>query len=302
MAEDKDAPIAYLQRTREYYLGLGYDNPYEWAYFDNVPFTKLSKPISRARIAIIVTAAPFQPDKGDQGPGAPYNGAAKFFSVYQLPIQPEPDLRISHIAIDRAHTSAKDSRTYLPLAAMQRAHKIGEIGEVASNLYGFPTNRSQRTNIEIDAPELVRRLQHDEIDAIIAVPNCPICHQSVSIAARAAEEAGIPTVIMGCARDIVEHVGVSRFYFSDFPLGNSCGRPDDTPSQDETSAGALNLLAKAEKPRTTWQSPLRWQGPANWKEDYSNINKLSQDEIARRRADFDKAKIATKNSSDKSSG
>jgi hypothetical protein len=185
---------------------------------------------------------------------------------------------------------------------MQRAHKNGEIGEVASNLYGFPTNRSQRTNIEIDAPELVRRLQHDEIDAIIAVPNCPICHQSVSIAARAAEEAGIPTVIMGCARDIVEHVGVSRFYFSDFPLGNSCGRPDDTPSQDETLAGALNLLAKAEKPRTTWQSPLRWQGPANWKEDYSNINKLSQDEIARRRADFDKAKIAAKNSSDKSSG
>jgi hypothetical protein len=47
---------------------------------------------------------------------------------------------------------------------------------------------------------------------------------------------------------------------------------------------------------------LRWQGPANWKEDYSNINKLSQDEIARRRADFDKAKIAAKNSSDKSSG
>ena len=296
MADDKDAPIAYLQRTRDYYLGLGYDNPYEWACFDKVPFTKLAKPVSEARIAVIVTAAPYQPDKGDQGPGAPYNGAAKFFSVYQLPIQPEPDLRISHIAIDRAHTSAADSRTFLPLAAMLRAHKKGKIGEVASSLYGFPTNRSQRTNIEIDAPELVKRLQRDDIDAIIAVPNCPVCHQSVSIAARAAEAAGIPAVIMGCARDIVEHVGVSRFYFSDFPLGNSCGRPDDIPSQDETLAGALSLLASAEQPRTTWQSPLRWPGPKNWKDDYSNIKKLSEDEIAKRRADFDKAKIAAKNS------
>ena len=47
--------------------------------------------------------------------------------------------------------------------------------------------------------------------ADITLPNCPVCHQSVSIAARAAEAAGIPAVIMGCARDIVEHVGVSRF-------------------------------------------------------------------------------------------
>ncbi len=297
MAENKDSPIAYLQRTKEYYLGLGYDNPYEWACFDKTPFKKLSKPVSNARIAIITTAAPYQLNKGDQGPGAPYNGSAKFFSVYQLPIYPAPDLRISHIAIDRTHTSAEDKGTFLPLAAMQRAHESGKIGEIANSLYGFPTNRSQRTNIEIDAPELVKRLRSDKIDAIIAVPNCPVCHQSISIAARAAETAGIPSVIMGCARDIVEHVGVPRFYFSDFPLGNSCGRPHDIPSQDKTLAGALRLLAKAEQPRTTWHSPLRWQGPANWKEDYSNIKKLSKRQIAKLRSDFDKAKIAAKNSS-----
>ena len=63
----------------------------------------------------------------------------------------------------------------------------------------------------------------DHIDALIAVPNCPICHQSVALAARATEAAGIPTVIMGCAKDIIEHVGVPRFYFSDFPLGTADG-------------------------------------------------------------------------------
>ena len=122
------------------------------------------------------------------------------------------------------------------------------------------------------------------------MPNCPVCHQSVALAARAAEEAGIATVIMGCAKDIVEQVGVPRFYFSDFPLGNSCGRPNDSLSQQQTLEGALTLLSSATAPRTTITNPIIWDGAENWKDDYSNINKLSAKEIARRRAEFDAAK------------
>ena len=290
MGLDKNTPLGYMQRTREYYLGLGYDNPYQWANFTDVPFVPPVKPLAKMRVAIVTTAAPYQPDRGDQGPGAAYNASAKFFSVYQLPIDPVPDLRISHIAIDRTHTTAEDSGTYLPLAALKRAEKSGIIGSIAPHIYGFPTNRSQRTNIDRDAPQLVRMLHADKVDAIIAVPNCPVCHQSVSIAARAAEEAGIASVIMGCALDIVEYAGVPRFYFSDFPLGNSCGRPHDPASQDATLKGALDLLIQADTPRTSWHSPLGWRGKKNWKEDYSNIAKLSAAEIAKRRADFDNAK------------
>ena len=77
-----DAPIPYLQRIRDYYLALGYGAPYEWAHYAEVPFHALAKPLSGSRIAIVTTAAPYQPDKGDQGPGAPYNAAAKFYTVY----------------------------------------------------------------------------------------------------------------------------------------------------------------------------------------------------------------------------
>ena len=72
-----DAPIPYLQRTRTYYQALGYGTPYAWAHYADVPFTPLTAPLARARIALITTAAPYQPDKGDQGPGAPYNAAAR---------------------------------------------------------------------------------------------------------------------------------------------------------------------------------------------------------------------------------
>ena len=101
-------PLPYLERIRNYYQILGYGAPYEWAQHDDVPFASPQKPLSEMRIGIVTTAAPFQPGKGDQGPGAPYNGAPKFFQVYADAIDPFPDLRIAHIAIDRAHTTASD--------------------------------------------------------------------------------------------------------------------------------------------------------------------------------------------------
>jgi hypothetical protein len=100
-----DHPIRYIERTRGYYAALGYAEPYEWARFDEVPFHPLQKPLARCRIALVTTAAPYQPGKGDQGPRAPYNARAKFYAVYSGDSAGDPDLRIAHVAIDRTHTS-----------------------------------------------------------------------------------------------------------------------------------------------------------------------------------------------------
>jgi hypothetical protein len=285
-----DAPIAYLQRTRSYYQALGYGAPYEWAHFDDVPFHRLRRPLRESRIGLVTTAAPVRPDKGDQGPGAPYNAAAKFYSVYSLDSALDPELTISHVAIDRAHTTGEDIGSYFPLAALRRAVRAGRIGALAPRIHGLPTNRSQRTTLQADVPALLARCRADEVDAVILVPNCPVCHQSVSLAARALEQAGIATVVMGCAKDIVEHVGVPRLLFSDFPLGNAAGRPRDIASQDFTLELALKVLESADAPRTTVCSPLRWSDSDDWKLDYCNIERLSPEEIARRRAAFDAAK------------
>jgi len=121
-----------------------------------------------------------------------------------------------------------------------------------------------------------------------------VCHQTVSLAARHLEANGIATVVMGCAKDIVEYVGVPRLLFSDFPLGNPAGRPKDPASQEFTLDLALRLLEGAPAPRTTVQSPLRWSDDPSWKRDYSNIERLSPEEIARRRAEFDRVKEEAK--------
>jgi len=121
-----------------------------------------------------------------------------------------------------------------------------------------------------------------------------VCHQTVSLAARTLEAAGIPTVVMGCAKDIVEHAGVPRFLFSDFPLGNPCGKPKDKASQMATLELALRLLPAAIGPRTTIQNQIRWNADGKWKLDYSNVEQLSAEEIAKRREEFDRGKEIAK--------
>lgn len=169
-AAEHDVPIPYMQRTRDYYLALGF-SPYRWAHFAEVPFTPLRTPIGRARVALITTAAPYQPDAGDQGPGAPYNARAKFYKVYSTPTATEPDLRISHVGYDRRHTSAEDINTFFPLARLKEAVAAGRIGALGPRVHGAPTNRSHRATMETDAPELLRRCREDGVDAAVLVPN-----------------------------------------------------------------------------------------------------------------------------------
>lgn len=284
-----DQPIPYMERTRAWYQALGYGNPYRYAHFEDVPFQPLARPLRDCVLTLVTTAAPYQPDKGPQGPGAPYNAAAKFFVPYTGDTAQDHDLRIAHVAIDRKHTSMEDSNSWFPLPLMRRWAREGRL-RLAPRFHGAPTNRSQRHTLEVDIPVILQRCREDGVDAAVLVANCPVCHQTLALAARVLEAAGIATVLMGCARDIAEHVGVPRLLFSDFPLGNAAGKPHDAASQEATLALALDLLQSASQPRTTLVSPQRWSESSDWKLDYCNVERASPGELARLRAEFDAGK------------
>jgi len=169
-APEDDVPIRYMDRTREYYQALGFA-PYRWAHFTDAPFATLRVPLARARVALITTAAPFQPEAGDQGPRAPYNAAAKFYQVYSGPVDGKPDLRISHVGYDRANTVPEDIDAYFPLGRLREAVAAGRLGSLTPRFHGAPTNRSHRVTMETDAPELLRRCREDGADAVVLVPS-----------------------------------------------------------------------------------------------------------------------------------
>jgi sugar phosphate isomerase/epimerase len=102
----------------------------------------------------------------------------------------------------------------------------------------------------------------------------------VSLVARHLEENGVPTVVMGSARDIVEECGVARFVFTDFPLGNPCGKPWDREMQRSIVDIALDLLERAWMPRITVQTPFRW-GNDEWRDAFMRVDGSNREALAR---------------------
>ena len=90
----------------------------------------------------------------------------------------------------------------------------------------------------------------------------------MSLIARHLEANGVPTVILGSALDVVEHCGVPRFAFVDFPLGNPCGRPWDRTMQASIVTAAVGLFESAAAPRTTLRLPHRWGEDEGWRDEY----------------------------------
>lgn len=101
----------------------------------------------------------------------------------------------------------------------------------------------------------------------------------MSLIARHLEEAGIPTVVIGSAQDIVETAGVPRFVFVDYPLGNPIGQPFDTVEQRSTLDAALELLTNAVGPRMTRRLDHAW-GSDEWRSVFMHVGDDNRDELA----------------------
>ena len=65
--------------------------------------------------------------------------------------------------------------------------------------------------------------------------------------------------------------GAPRFVFTDFPLGNPCGKPDDSTMQRAIVGIALDLLETARHARTTVQTPFYWDSTGEWRDTYMQI-------------------------------
>jgi D-proline reductase (dithiol) PrdB len=262
-----EAPVRYMERTRHYYRALGYDNDYVWATFDEVPFTVPVKPLSELRIALITTAS--APD---------FDGVKRVWSGVVSP--PPEKLFTDNVAWDKESTHTNDRGSFLPIEAAFELVGEGLIGGLTARFHGVPTEYSQRKTHTRDVPEILARVRQDDADAAILCPLCPVCHQTLSLVARHLEANGIPTVIIGSALDVVEHCGVPRFYFTDFPLGNPCGHPWRRDMQREIVRQALALFETSQAPRTTVKAPFAWnEEGAVWRVRYGRVDPTNRERL-----------------------
>jgi D-proline reductase (dithiol) PrdB len=91
------------------------------------------------------------------------------------------------------------------------------------------------------------------------------------LTARALEQNGISTVVIGSAWDILESCGTPRVLYNDLPLGNPVGKPFDRAMQSTTLRSALQLLTEASQAPTYRVSSLQWAEDSQWKQQFMEI-------------------------------
>ncbi len=95
--------VHYMQRIKEYYLGQGYEKPYVWAQYDEVPFAPLKKPLSESTVTLFSTSdVSIRREEGEELSAA----ETTVGEVYSLPWDtPIEDLYSRQESFDRYATS-----------------------------------------------------------------------------------------------------------------------------------------------------------------------------------------------------
>jgi hypothetical protein len=150
--------VSYIDKSREFYLARGYDNPYRWAHHEDAPFTALTKPLSQSRVALITTAALPGDDRS-------------LTEVYAAPSVPPPTaLFTEHRAWHKQATHTRDVESFLPIRRLEELAAVGRIGSPSPRFYGVPTDYSQRRTVHEYAPAVLDLCRTDAVDVALLIP------------------------------------------------------------------------------------------------------------------------------------
>ena len=155
--------VSYIDKSREYYEAHGYEQPYRWAAFDDVPFTPLAKPLSESNVAVITTTFLHHHD-------SQYGAPATDKKVYHQPVADAPERMFTDdLSWDKGATHTDDTETFLPLKRLGELADSGRIGSVNHRFFGVPTEYSQRRT-GLDAEAIAGWCAEDGVDVALLVP------------------------------------------------------------------------------------------------------------------------------------
>lgn len=123
---------------------------------------------------------------------------------------------------------------------------IGQLNPVFWSFSGFITDAARLVDEMI--PQLVARVKRYEVQAALLVPASRLCHQSVSLVARALELEDVPTMMLAVERDVVDRVRPPRAAFYRGEPGSVAGQPGWPEHQRRILDEALRLLEPMDQP------------------------------------------------------
>ncbi len=170
--------VRYIDKTREYYRGQGYERSYNWAHNETAPFTPLRKPLAESRVALISTAGfALVPDGGfSEEELKEIKSDGSNVGSYDLEVWPVPsdipEEKILYVVAnhDRSQSDMADCNSFFPVTRLREFRDGGVLGSLAGNHYRLKENYSQSKTLEVDAPEVLRLCKEDQVDVALMSP------------------------------------------------------------------------------------------------------------------------------------
>ena len=196
---------------------------YRFVENTHAPFTPARRALPMLNLALVSSAGAYIDGTDTFDVSAP-DGDINF---REIPIEVEAeDLRYTARGYDSTAVR-QDRNVQIPIERLLEYEAngvIGKLNDVWWSFDGFIPNAGLVA--EQLAPKIVERLQRYEVQAALLVPASRLCHQTMGLIARAVEEAGIPTIIIGVQRDIIDSVRPPRTAFYPGELGSVIGKPN----------------------------------------------------------------------------
>lgn len=209
------------------------------------PFTPARRSLPMMNLALITSAGAYI--DGTE----PFDRTAKDgdFSFREIPTDIDArDLQFAGRGYDESFIK-QDINVEVPVARLlecQANRVIGQLNSVFWSFCGYIPDAA--TFVENTLPKLVDRLKHYDVQGVLLVPASSLCHQSIGLAARAIEMAGIPTVCLAVDRPTIERVRPSRAAFYQGNLGSVAGNPNWPEHQRRILDEAMRWLEPMGQP------------------------------------------------------
>jgi hypothetical protein len=209
------------------------------------PFAPARRALPMMNLALISSAGAYIDGTDPFDTSAPSGD----LSFREIPAQVEAeDLKFSARGYNPS-TVEQDMNSQLPLARLFEFESNGIIGQLNSVFWSFCGFIPDAASLaEEMAPRLVESVKRYQAQAALLIPASRLCHQSVSLIARALENEGITTMTLAVAQDVVQSVRPPRASYYEGELGSVAGLPNFPEYQRRVLDEALRLIEPMDQP------------------------------------------------------
>ena len=214
---------------------------------DSYPFVKNRRaPFSPARRALPMLNLALISSAGAYIDGTqPFDTSATDgdLTYREIPTEIESfDLRFAARGYDPSAVES-DVNSQVPLSRLFEFEGNGIIGQVNPVFWSLCGHIPDAGRVvEELVPELIERVNRNEVQAALLIPASRLCHQTLSLVARGLELHGIPTMTLAVDQEIVESARAPRAAIYAGELGSVAGIPNYPEHQRRILDEALRLI------------------------------------------------------------